>query len=123
MRTSGPRGDTRAGFLLFEPQPEGVPDAPEIPGKTDVLECNDRILREQSALHHHPQGADALAITIADDGDGAVPRAARTAASQHSGLGLIGMRERVEAADGHLETGNLPECGFRVQARVPVSLR
>ena len=68
------------------------------------------------------QGADALAITIADDGDGAVPRAARTAASQHSGLGLIGMRERVEAAGGHLETGNLPEGGFRVEARVPVSL-
>ena len=68
------------------------------------------------------QDADALAITIADDGDGAVPCAAGAAASQHSGLGLIGMRERVEAADGHLETGNLPEGGFRVEARVPVSL-
>jgi signal transduction histidine kinase len=60
------------------------------------------------------QGADTLAITIADDGTGA-------ASSQHSGLGLIGMRERVEAAGGHLETGNLPDGGFHVEARVPVN--
>mgnify|MGYP003351771570 CR=1 FL=1 len=62
------------------------------------------------------QGADALAITIADDGKGAE----RTASAPRNGLGLIGMRERVEAAGGHLDTGNLSDGGFRVQAQVPV---
>ena len=38
-----------------------------------------------------------------------------------SGLGLIGMRERVTAAGGALETGPTAEGGFRVGARMPLS--
>lgn len=37
-----------------------------------------------------------------------------------SGLGLIGMRERVQAAGGSLRTGPTPEGGFRVAARLPL---
>ena len=58
--------------------------------------------------------ADTLAIDIVDNGNGA------PAHGRHKGLGLIGMRERVEAAGGHLDTGNAPAGGFRVHARVPV---
>jgi signal transduction histidine kinase len=63
--------------------------------------------------------ADALVIEVVDDGHGAV---ARTVDAKHGGLGLIGMRERVDAAGGRLETGSAASGGFRVCARVPVSL-
>ena len=36
-----------------------------------------------------------------------------------SGLGLVGMRERVTAAGGVLETGRSADAGFRVAARLP----
>ncbi len=61
--------------------------------------------------------ADELVIGISDDGNGVVARKAS------AGLGLIGMRERVEAAGGRLETGGAPGCGFRVLARVPLGMR
>ncbi|WP_144123520.1 sensor histidine kinase [Catellatospora sichuanensis] len=38
-----------------------------------------------------------------------------------TGLGLIGMRERVAAHDGTLETGPRPQGGFRVRARFPLA--
>jgi signal transduction histidine kinase len=37
-----------------------------------------------------------------------------------AGLGLQGMRERVEVHGGRLETGPVPDGGFRVVARLPV---
>ncbi|NCT90804.1 two-component sensor histidine kinase [Cellulomonas sp. APG4] len=38
-----------------------------------------------------------------------------------SGLGLVGMRERVVAAGGSLETGPTPHGGFMVAARLPLT--
>ncbi|MDR3068346.1 MAG: histidine kinase [Cellulomonas sp.] len=38
-----------------------------------------------------------------------------------SSLGLVGMRERIAAAGGRLETGPTPDGGFRVAARLPLS--
>ncbi|WP_024286077.1 sensor histidine kinase [Cellulomonas sp. KRMCY2] len=38
-----------------------------------------------------------------------------------SGLGLVGMRERVLAAGGSLETGPTADGGFRVTARLPLA--
>ncbi|MDB5811489.1 MAG: two-component sensor histidine kinase [Betaproteobacteria bacterium] len=58
--------------------------------------------------------ADELVLSLADDGVGVAPGQA------HAGLGLIGMRERVEAAGGRLETVSTPGRGFRLVARVPV---
>ena len=54
-----------------------------------------------------------MVLTLADDGAGAAPGEA------HSGLGLIGMRERVEAAGGRLATDSAPGRGFRLVARIP----
>ncbi|NNG18692.1 sensor histidine kinase [Naumannella sp. ID2617S] len=57
----------------------------------------------------------AVEVEVVDDGRGSlgVP-------SSEAGHGLIGMRERVSAFDGRLETGNRPGGGFRVWATIPV---
>jgi signal transduction histidine kinase len=61
--------------------------------------------------------ANELELDIADDGRG--PAALNTA-----GMGLIGMRERVAAHDGALETGpRATGGGFRVRARFPLAPR
>lgn len=58
--------------------------------------------------------ADEIVVTMADDGPGTdltKPRA---------GLGLIGMRERVEALGGEFHVASEPQGGFLFCARVPV---
>jgi signal transduction histidine kinase len=57
--------------------------------------------------------ASELEVDVTDDGRAAKP-------SGGSGLGLIGMRERVAAHDGTLEMGPRPGGGFRVRARFPL---
>jgi signal transduction histidine kinase len=65
-------------------------------------------------LHYTPAG---FSIQIDDDGAGtsssAGPRPAGT------GLGLIGMRERVTALGGHLRAGPRDGGGFQVRAEFP----
>ncbi|HZM81375.1 MAG TPA: sensor histidine kinase [Candidatus Limnocylindrales bacterium] len=43
----------------------------------------------------------------------------RAVALPSSGLGLIGLRERIELLGGKFEVGPLPEGGFQVSARLP----
>ncbi len=57
---------------------------------------------------------DEVLLTLTDDGAGAAP------GSAHAGLGLIGMRERVESAGGRFATESAPGRGFRLVARMPV---
>nr|WP_260173732.1 sensor histidine kinase [Nocardioides albus] len=57
-----------------------------------------------------------LEIEVTDDGRGAAAEETRDS----SGLGLIGMRERITAHDGILETGPAPGGGFRVYAKMPL---
>jgi signal transduction histidine kinase len=57
-----------------------------------------------------------LALTIEDDGCGALDDGVAT---EGSGLGLIGMRERALALGGQLEVVQL-ERGFKLQAVIPV---
>ncbi|MDR7281101.1 signal transduction histidine kinase [Catenuloplanes atrovinosus] len=54
-----------------------------------------------------------LVIDVTDTGGG-------PPAAGGSGHGIIGMRERVAAAGGRLETGPRPERGFRVHAELPL---
>ena len=54
-----------------------------------------------------------LSVQVDDDGTGTVPRPAGT------GLGLIGMRERVAALGGRLHAGPREAGGFRVHAEIP----
>jgi signal transduction histidine kinase len=57
-------------------------------------------------------GAGGLAVWVVDSG-GAGP------ATDGRGMGLIGMRERVEATGGCLRVGPRPDSGFEVVARWP----
>jgi signal transduction histidine kinase len=58
---------------------------------------------------------DALALCIADDGDGgASPELAG------AGHGLIGMRERLRVHGGELAAGPRPGGGFQITARLPL---
>jgi signal transduction histidine kinase len=69
-------------------------------------------------LHYAP---DAVEIQIDDDGNGSGSGSdARTAGH---GLGLIGMRERVTALGGRLDTGPGNGGGFRVRAEFPARAR
>ena len=61
-------------------------------------------------------GRDCLEVEIADDGRGA---AATPAAG--AGLGLVGMRERVEMLNGALTAGPRPGGGFGVRATLPLT--
>ncbi|MEV4133226.1 histidine kinase [Dactylosporangium sp. NPDC049742] len=52
-------------------------------------------------------------VRVADDGEGAPPPA-------HSGYGIVGMRERVEALGGTLSAGPAPGGGWQVQGTLPL---
>ena len=63
-----------------------------------------------------PDRASFVLLRISDDGVGVGSSTATSA----SGLGLVGMRERVEALGGAFEASNASERGFRIAARLPL---
>lgn len=62
-------------------------------------------------IDHAPEQ---LTVAVQDDGPGAT-------GSDGLGHGLIGMRERVAAFGGTLETGNHSQGGYLVVARFPTA--
>jgi signal transduction histidine kinase len=66
---------------------------------------------------------DGFAVQVEDDGVGSTPSGADGAGGRvpggATGLGLIGMRERVTALGGRLHAGPLDGGGFRVHAEFP----
>ncbi len=84
-----------------------------------------RVLREALTNTRRHSGAknvevrlwaedDTLVAEVADDGNGFEPDAAR------GGVGLVGMRERVEAVCGEIDVRSLPGEGTKVTVRVPL---
>jgi signal transduction histidine kinase len=65
-----------------------------------------------ASVHLH-YARDALTVQVDDDGKGS------SATSPGTGLGLIGMRERVSALGGQLQAGPREGGGFQVQAELP----
>jgi signal transduction histidine kinase len=61
-------------------------------------------------------GAEALEVTVLDDGVGSL----QPADTGDGGHGLIGMRERVALFGGELQTGQLQGGGYRVHAVLPM---
>src|SRR5215213_9816421 len=64
-------------------------------------------------------GDQEVTVEVIDDGRGVVTSAGDGRVG--TGHGLIGMRERVQAFGGDLQTGPRPGGGFRVAARLPVA--
>jgi signal transduction histidine kinase len=60
-----------------------------------------------------------VTVEVTDDGQGAVTAAGDGRVG--TGHGLIGMRERVQAFGGDLQTGPRPGGGFRIAARLPLA--
>jgi signal transduction histidine kinase len=56
---------------------------------------------------------EAILLEVADDGRGFDPGSAR------AGIGLSGMRERVEALGGKIEVRSRPGEGTKVTVRIP----
>ena len=67
----------------------------------------------ESQDRHDAGRIDEIVVTMADDGPGTDLEKPR------SGLGLIGMRERVEALGGEFHVASKPQGGFLFCARVP----
>jgi signal transduction histidine kinase len=100
----------------------GIPDLPpgaELTIYRIVQEALTNVVRHAGAtrarvvLTHDDRG---VRVEIVDDGGG-------RRASDRTGHGLVGMRERVDLFDGDFHAGPLPEGGFRVVARLPVEPR
>jgi two-component system sensor histidine kinase UhpB len=73
-----------------------------------------RHARVEIYLVRTPADPGEIVVTMADDGPGADLTKPRV------GLGLIGMRERVEALGGEFHIASKPQGGFLFCARVPV---
>jgi signal transduction histidine kinase len=64
---------------------------------------------------------DRLSLSVADDGGGFDLAEALSRAARGGHLGLLGMRERVEALGGTFEVESVPQQGTEVRASVPLS--
>ncbi|MEW1723184.1 sensor histidine kinase [Streptomyces sp. NPDC093109] len=88
-----------------------------------------RIVQEALAnVVRHAAGARTLVSVLAQHGWLTVlivngPAAGRSSLVESAGTGhgLVGMRERVRLTGGTLDTGPLPDGGFRVAARLPLT--
>ncbi|MFI6081122.1 sensor histidine kinase [Streptomyces sp. NPDC051217] len=88
-----------------------------------------RIVQEalSNVVRHAPDAPTRVSVT--SDADWLTvlivngPATARTSPLESSGTGhgLVGMRERVRLTGGTLDTGPLPDGGFRVAARLPLA--
>jgi signal transduction histidine kinase len=83
-----------------------------------VQECLTNITKHASATHVNIKllnDSESLHLTIDDDGIGMEPHSA------NNGLGLIGIRERIQALSGVFFYETTPGNGFNISARIPLS--
>ncbi|MFC8918615.1 sensor histidine kinase [Streptomyces sp. NPDC047821] len=87
-----------------------------------------RIVQEALAnvVRHAPGAPTRVSVTVADGRltvlvvNGPCGEAGSPLETSGTGHGLVGMRERVRLTGGTLDTGPLPDGGFRVAARLPL---
>ncbi len=72
-----------------------------------------RANRAEVVVRYRP---DAIELVVSDDGRGVTD-----GSSDGGGHGLVGMRERVAVYGGELESGAMPEGGYRLHARLPLT--
>jgi len=76
--------------------------------------------RAETVLIQILERDDQIAIEIEDDGEGFDPASLPPPAARERGLGLLGMRERVELFGGTIEIDSAPGRGTRVAIAVPL---
>ncbi|MFE7772644.1 sensor histidine kinase [Streptomyces sp. NPDC057445] len=99
----------------------------EVPGAVDLSAY--RIVQEALAnvVRHAPGAATRVSVTAGDDHmtvlvvNGPAAEPVSPLETTGTGHGLVGMRERVRLTGGTLDTGPLPDGGFRVAARMPLT--
>jgi signal transduction histidine kinase len=97
---------------------QGLPEEVNITIYRVIQEALTNVARHSRARHVElrvAREADALTVTLTDDGAGA------TAPWEGGGVGLIGMRERVESLGGSMQVVTAPERGFSVTATLPLA--
>lgn len=78
-------------------------------------------------VRHAPGAATRVSVTVDEDEvlvlvvNGPARDAVVALEGSGTGHGLVGMRERVRLTGGTLDTGPLPDGGFRVAARLPLN--
>jgi signal transduction histidine kinase len=111
----------RAGGLTVELEVEGkpvsLPQGIDLSAYRIVQEALTNVIKHAGAaraLVTVRYGERELELEVADDGPGPP-----VGGADGSGLGIVGMRERVEAHGGELHTGAGPGGGFLVRASLP----
>jgi signal transduction histidine kinase len=114
--------EARAGGLTVEHAVEGervpLPQAIDLSAYRIVQEALTNVVKHAGAarvLVTVRYLDDELEVEVADDGAGPPVRA-----GDGSGLGIIGMRERVDAHGGRLHAGAGTDGGFLVRASLPL---
>jgi signal transduction histidine kinase len=76
--------------------------------------------RAETVLIQVTERDDEISIEIEDDGEGFDPSSLPPPAARERGLGLLGMRERVELFGGTIEIDSAPGRGTRIAVSAPV---
>jgi signal transduction histidine kinase len=100
-----------------------VPPAVGLAAYRVVQEALTNVLHHAGASHVDVRigtDAGALAVTVVNE-PGIKPAGAAVAGGPTSGLGLLGMRERVSLLDGRMVAGPTAEGGFRVEVEIPAA--
>ncbi|MFI9363564.1 sensor histidine kinase [Kitasatospora sp. NPDC053057] len=118
------RAGVPAELTVAEGLAERVPQAVGLSAYRIVQEALANVVR-------HAPGAQAW-VSLSADGpelrltvvNAAPPQRTESleASAEGTGHGLVGMRERVRLVDGRLDTGPLPDGGFKVAAVLPIDL-
>ncbi|GAU70918.1 putative two-component histidine kinase [Streptomyces sp. NBRC 110611] len=140
-RHGGPEKAPQPGIQMLPKLVEstvraGVPVELALPEEQVVLEpavdlSAYRIVQEALAnvVRHAPGARTRVSVMTSMDGsrltvlvvNSAPPAPSEPLETTGTGHGLIGMRERVRLVDGSLDTGPLPDGGFRVAALLPLA--
>ncbi|MFJ2741182.1 sensor histidine kinase [Streptomyces sp. NPDC087440] len=104
------------------PGSPAVPQAVDLSAYRIVQEALANVVRHApgavTRVSVRPEGPDLLVLVV----NGPAPEpTSRVEAKGAGGHGLVGMRERVRLTGGTLDTGPLPDGGFRVAARLPLT--
>ncbi|KUL53579.1 histidine kinase [Streptomyces sp. NRRL F-4489] len=108
-----------------------LPEEPVAPEPAVDLSAY-RIVQEALAnvVRHAPGARTRVSVTTTGDGsrltvlvvnEPPAPPLSAPLETSGTGHGLVGMRERVRLVDGTLDTGPLPDGGFRVAAQLPLA--